>query len=191
MEQVDTPAGPAGRRGRWHETFSKFNITVKYIPGKDQTLPDAISRLAYPACDGFHDCSIHGSAEDAQAMKDMAAKEFAEESNEAIKVSQFLRVMDGNTPLGMERPHLDTIWQDAIYCVAHSGLSFAPLLSTSLCKASAQPTTTNPAEDETTLSPTNTPMQLASTHESHSFQVSPSSQIIPITGKHTHIYTVT
>ena len=48
-EFVDTPSGPAGRRARWHETMSKFNITVQYIPGKDNVVADAMSRYAYPA----------------------------------------------------------------------------------------------------------------------------------------------
>ena len=32
-EQVDTPSGPRGRRARWHETLSQFNLQVEYIPG--------------------------------------------------------------------------------------------------------------------------------------------------------------
>ena len=37
-EQVDTPSGPALRRARWHETLAKFNLTVVYIPEKDNTV---------------------------------------------------------------------------------------------------------------------------------------------------------
>ena len=48
-EFVDTPSGPAGRRARWHETMSKFDITVQYLPGKENIITDAISRYAYPA----------------------------------------------------------------------------------------------------------------------------------------------
>ena len=34
-EAVDTPSGPSVRKGQWHELLSKFNLTVLYIPGKD------------------------------------------------------------------------------------------------------------------------------------------------------------
>ena len=33
-EILDTPSGPAGRRARWHELLSKFDVTVTYIPGR-------------------------------------------------------------------------------------------------------------------------------------------------------------
>ena len=38
-----------GRRGRWHEFLSQFNIVVVYVPGKDHHVSDALSRWAYPA----------------------------------------------------------------------------------------------------------------------------------------------
>ena len=43
-EHVDTPSGPASRRARWHETLAKFDLTVVYIPGKDNTVADCLSR---------------------------------------------------------------------------------------------------------------------------------------------------
>ena len=43
-EHVDTPSGPAARRARWHETFAKFDLSVVYVPGKDNTLADCLSR---------------------------------------------------------------------------------------------------------------------------------------------------
>ncbi len=48
-ENIDTPSGPRGRRARWHETLSQFNLEVQYMPGKDNTVADAMSRYAYPA----------------------------------------------------------------------------------------------------------------------------------------------
>ena len=48
-EHADTPSGPAGRRARWHETLSKFDLEVKYVPGKSNFVADAMSRYAYLA----------------------------------------------------------------------------------------------------------------------------------------------
>ncbi len=48
-ENIDTPSGPRGRRARWHETLSQFILEVQYMPGKDNTVADAMSRYAYPA----------------------------------------------------------------------------------------------------------------------------------------------
>ena len=75
-EFVDTPSGPAGRRARWHETLSKFDITVQYVPGKDHIVADAMSRYAYPASNALQDCPWHGSTEDAKRMKEIMEEEF-------------------------------------------------------------------------------------------------------------------
>ena len=48
-EYVDNPSGPAARRAQWHETFAKFDLSVVYVPGKDNTVADCLSRWAYPA----------------------------------------------------------------------------------------------------------------------------------------------
>ena len=60
-EAIGTPSGPSGRKGRWHELLSKFNLTVLYIPGKDNIVAEAMSRWAYPASKSFQDVSMHGS----------------------------------------------------------------------------------------------------------------------------------
>ena len=78
-EYVDTPSGPAGRRGRWHETLSKFKVEVTYIPGKENVAADAMSRYAYPAGSALQDCSWHGSAQDSEEMKKIIEEEEAEE----------------------------------------------------------------------------------------------------------------
>ena len=44
-EKMDTPSGPAGRRARWHEILSKFDLTVQYVPGRDNVVAEAMSRV--------------------------------------------------------------------------------------------------------------------------------------------------
>ena len=52
-EVLDPPSGPVGRRVRWHQFLSRFNITVGYIPGKDNHVADVMSRWAYPASKAY------------------------------------------------------------------------------------------------------------------------------------------
>ena len=78
-ELLDTPSGPAGRRARWHELLSKFDIEVVYVPGKDNVVADALSRWAYPASKAFADVSLHGSEEDDEAMRALIEQERSEE----------------------------------------------------------------------------------------------------------------
>ena len=78
-ETLDTPSGPAGRLARWHETLSKFDLQVTYIPGKDNVVADALCRWAYPASKAFADVSIHGSVEDDEAMRAIIEEERREE----------------------------------------------------------------------------------------------------------------
>jgi hypothetical protein len=77
-EKMDTPSGPAGRRARWHETLSKFDLTVQYMPGRDNIVADALSRFAYPAAKAFQDTSFHGDEEARKAMKKIIAEELQE-----------------------------------------------------------------------------------------------------------------
>ena len=70
-EHVETKSGLTGRRARWHEIFSQFDLTKVYKPGKDNVVADAMSRWAYPASTAKGDVSIHGTAESAQEVKDM------------------------------------------------------------------------------------------------------------------------
>ena len=67
---MDTPSGPASRRARWHETQAQFDLTVVYVPGKDNTVADCLSRWAYQASKAMTDVSAHGhEAETAEAKE--------------------------------------------------------------------------------------------------------------------------
>ena len=68
-----------GRRLRWHLTFSKFNLTIDYIPGKENLVPDALSRWAYPAGNAWRDISKHGSLEDIEEVRKIEEQEEQEE----------------------------------------------------------------------------------------------------------------
>jgi hypothetical protein len=74
-EVLDTPSGPVGRRARWHQIFSKYDLTVGYIPGKENTIADILSRWAYPASQAFRDISRHGSAQDKEDMQQIIKEE--------------------------------------------------------------------------------------------------------------------
>ena len=75
-EDLCTMAGPLGRRGSWHEFFSRYNIVVVYKPGKDNDVADGMSRRAYPA--GLaDDTKFHGSDADVQGYEDWEVQEKA------------------------------------------------------------------------------------------------------------------
>ena len=75
-EDLCTMAGPLGRRGRWHEFVSRYNIVVIYKPGKDNDVGDGMSRWAYPA--GLaDDTNFHGSDADLKGYEDWEAQEKA------------------------------------------------------------------------------------------------------------------
>ena len=62
-EDLRTVSGLLGRRGRWHEFLSRFNLVIEYHKGEHNEAPDALSRWAYPA--GLaQDVSFHGSQTD-------------------------------------------------------------------------------------------------------------------------------
>ena len=83
-EHVDTPQGPAARRARWHETLSKFDLRVVYVPGKDNPVADCLSRWAYPAGKAWMDISSHGDAEETEEAKRISEMEKAMEQ-EGVK----------------------------------------------------------------------------------------------------------
>ena len=58
---MDTSSRPAARRAGWHETFTKLNLSVVYVPGKDNTVADCLSRWAYPAGKAWMDRAAMGT----------------------------------------------------------------------------------------------------------------------------------
>ena len=68
-EHVDTLSGPAARRAGWHKTFAQFDLSFVYVPGKDNTVADRLSRWAYPAGKDWMDISSHGDAEETEEAK--------------------------------------------------------------------------------------------------------------------------
>ena len=79
-EKVDTPSGPIGRRLRWHQTLSKFDLEVGYIPGKENTIADIMSRWAYPASLAEKDISKHGNERCDKEVKEIIEQERREEN---------------------------------------------------------------------------------------------------------------
>ena len=83
-EHVDTPLGRAAGRAQLHETFAKLDLSVVYVPGKDNTVADCLSRWAYPAGKAWMDISSHGDAEETEEAKRIIEMEKAMEQ-EGVK----------------------------------------------------------------------------------------------------------
>ena len=78
-EVLDAPSGPVGRRSRWHQFFSRFDLSVGYVPGENNTVADVLSRFAYPASEAYRDISKHGSVQDEDEMEGLILRERMEE----------------------------------------------------------------------------------------------------------------
>ena len=50
-----------------------------YVPGKNNTVADVLSRFAYPASEAYRDISKHGSAQDEEEMEGLILRERMEE----------------------------------------------------------------------------------------------------------------
>ena len=83
-EHVDTHPGPAARRAPWLETFATFDLSLVYVPGKDNTVADCLSPWAYPAGKAWMDISSHGDAEETEEAKRIIGMEKAMEQ-EGVK----------------------------------------------------------------------------------------------------------
>ena len=63
-ENIDTVSGPAGQRARWHEFLSLFDLHVSFLPGKHNTVADALRLWTYPASEGLQSTNNHGTVQD-------------------------------------------------------------------------------------------------------------------------------
>ena len=88
-EVLDPPSGPLGRRSRWHQILSKYDLTVGYIPGKENTVADILSRWAYPASQALRDISIHGSEKD-----DIEMRRFIDEEKGVERACTYMLLRD-------------------------------------------------------------------------------------------------
>ena len=77
-ENVETPSGPRGRRARWHQTLSEYDLTIQYLPGPNNQVADALSRWAYPAGGGRDDATRHGTVETFLQVQEMLEDEARE-----------------------------------------------------------------------------------------------------------------
>ena len=68
-EDFDTVSGPIGRRGRWHQFLARFQLDIIHVRGEDQTVPDVMSRWAYPAAHAARNVSIMGSQADVEGWE--------------------------------------------------------------------------------------------------------------------------
>ena len=96
-EHMDTPSGPASRRARWHETLAKFDFTVVYVPGKENTVADCLSRWAYPASKGMTNVPAHGDEAETAEAKRIIEMERLMEEEEGVKC---FVVMAADAPVG-------------------------------------------------------------------------------------------
>ena len=79
---MNTPSGPVARGALSHETFAKFDLSVVYGLGKDNTVADCLSCRAYPPGKSWMDISGHGEAEEAEEAKQITELEKAMEQGD-------------------------------------------------------------------------------------------------------------
>ena len=151
-ELVDTPSGPRGRRARWHETLSQFNLQVEYVPGPDNFIADALSRWAYPATGAREDVSFHGSAESCKEVKKMIELEKSEGRSVGVVV------------LGRPPSPVRPARRGVIMVIGAQSWSSIPVVSSILSKLSprrsddstetSRPVVVNPTPESVVASPT-------------------------------------
>ena len=100
-EDLCTVSGRLGRRGRWHDFLSRYNIVVVYKPGPDNQVADGLSRGAYPA--GLaKDSTFHGSESDLEGVQRQERELLEREEHFAARIcrggSQRHGVAGGDCP---------------------------------------------------------------------------------------------
>ena len=58
-----------------------------YVPGKENTVADVLSRYAYPASEAFRNISKHGSVQDEEEMNGLIQREHLEERGVCVRGS--------------------------------------------------------------------------------------------------------
>jgi hypothetical protein len=61
--------------------LSRFDLTVGYIPGKENDIADILSRWAYPASQAFRDISVHGNINDVEEAEKILRQEKIDEKD--------------------------------------------------------------------------------------------------------------
>ena len=98
-EELCTMAAPLGRRGRWHEILSRYNIVVVYKPGVENDAGDGMSGWTYPG--GLaDDTNHHASDADLEGVTQWEGSE-REQEQQLIAVNQYPRkVLEVRAPKG-------------------------------------------------------------------------------------------
>ena len=138
-EDLCTVSGPLGRRGRWHEFLSRYNIVVVYKPGPDNQVADGLSRWAYPA--GLaEDSTFHGSESDLEGVQ-RQERELLERGEQFLahqsdtepraSVAQVVRQFRTDRLL-----YLNFLYMRALWALMHAFLSFSAILLATVAASS-------------------------------------------------------
>ena len=102
-EELCTMACPWGRRGRWHQFPSRYNIVVVYKPGVEYDAADRMSRWAYPA-GSADDTNFQGFDADLEGVTQREASE-REEEQQLVAANQYPRKrLEVRAPKGRPTP---------------------------------------------------------------------------------------
>ena len=85
-EELCTMAGPSGRRGRWHQFLSRYNIVVVYKQGMENDAAEGMSRCAYQARLA-DDTNFHSSDADLEGETEWEASDAKESNSSSQKTS--------------------------------------------------------------------------------------------------------
>jgi len=113
-EDLNSMIGSVGRRGRWQEFLSQYNLTVCYVKGKHHHVSDALSRWAYPAGLDGQDTSWHEHSK-AKIYADLCDKmerlydDFGVTADTVLTMSHYF-----NSILTNKWDYTPTIWADVV-----------------------------------------------------------------------------